>query len=115
MTVRPILLPRVPLMNPRTVCACHPVAFMISAEVAPFLRWSMATTSAFLLPSRLGVDFGAILAPFAAFAGLVGFAGAGAAFLRLAFVGFASGAGGASTVSASTWIAFQTRVTPALR
>src|SRR6476620_3424149 len=51
-TVRPIFLPRAPLMNPRTECACQPVAFMISASVAPFLRWSRASTVAFLLPSR---------------------------------------------------------------
>jgi hypothetical protein len=36
-------------MNPRTVCFCHPIDFMISASVAPFLRRSMATTWAVLL------------------------------------------------------------------
>ena len=38
-----------PAMNPRTVCFCHPIDFMISASVAPFLRRSMATTWAVLL------------------------------------------------------------------
>src|ERR1035441_3917050 len=41
-----------PAMNPRTVCPCHPIVSMISASVAPFFRWSMATTWAVLLPSR---------------------------------------------------------------
>ena len=41
-----------PDMNPRTVCFCQPILSMISAKVAPFLRWSMATTWAVLLPSR---------------------------------------------------------------
>src|ERR1035438_2814851 len=39
-------------MNPRTVCFCQPILSMISASVAPFFRWSMATTWAVLLPSR---------------------------------------------------------------
>src|ERR1017187_1167663 len=39
-------------MNPRTVCPCQPILSMISASVAPFFRWSMATTRAVLLPSR---------------------------------------------------------------
>src|ERR1039458_1145589 len=39
-------------MKPRTVCRCQPMVFMISEMVAPFLRWSMATTWAVLLPSR---------------------------------------------------------------
>src|SRR5674476_587283 len=39
-------------MNPRTVCFCQPIFSMISASVAPFFRWSMATTWAVLLPSR---------------------------------------------------------------
>src|SRR5450755_2054932 len=41
-----------PAMNPRTVCFCHPIVCMISASVAPFLRRSMATTWAVLLPGR---------------------------------------------------------------
>src|SRR5450755_1292205 len=37
-------------MNPRTVCFCHPIVCTMSARVAPFLRRSMATTWAVLLP-----------------------------------------------------------------
>src|ERR1039458_7255398 len=39
-------------MNPRTVCRCQPMVFMISEMVAPVARCSMATTWAVLLPSR---------------------------------------------------------------
>src|ERR1017187_9003313 len=39
-----------PAINPRTVCFCQPMVRMISDSVAPFLRRSMAMTSAFLLP-----------------------------------------------------------------
>src|SRR5271154_4658917 len=41
-----------PAMNPRTVWRCQAILSMISASVAPFLRWSIATTWAVLLPSR---------------------------------------------------------------
>src|ERR1035438_5527430 len=41
-----------PAMNPRTVCFCQPIFSTISARVAPFLRCSMATTWAVLLPLR---------------------------------------------------------------
>jgi hypothetical protein len=44
----PPLLPRM-LTKPRTVCACHLVAAMISANVAPLARFIRAMTSAFLL------------------------------------------------------------------
>src|ERR1039457_1694028 len=47
-----------PAMNPRTVCFCQPIVFMISAKVAPLLRWSMATTWAAFLD---GVAFLAVL------------------------------------------------------
>src|ERR1035437_5175275 len=50
-------------MKPRTVCFCQPILSMISASVAPFFRWSMATTWAVLLPSRgpaLSGDFAAL-------------------------------------------------------
>src|ERR1035438_4317763 len=57
-----------PAMNPRTVCFCHPIWSMISARVAPFFRWSIATTWAVLLPSRGGALFCAC----AAFARLAG-------------------------------------------
>src|SRR2546422_11222792 len=57
-------------MNPRTLCACQPVAFMIWASVAPPLRWSRPRTVAFLLPSRATAGLVPALAgfPLAAFA-----------------------------------------------
>src|ERR1035437_2600219 len=70
-------------MNPRTVCFCQPIFSMISARVAPFFRWSMATTWAVLLPSRGP----ALSSALAAFLALVAFL-AGVAFLvALAFAG----------------------------
>src|SRR5579863_8143109 len=95
-------------MNPRTVCFCHAILSMISASVAPFFRWSMATTWAVLLPSR-GAVASDVLAPFlalaAAFAGLaflaaLGLDGAPAGWLGAAV---ASGCGaGDSLGSAAT-------------
>jgi len=41
-----------PAMNPRTVWRCQPIFSIISTRVAPFFRWSIATTWAVLLPSR---------------------------------------------------------------
>src|SRR3972149_4178576 len=41
-----------PLMKPRTLWACHPVAAMRSFRVAPFGWRSSARIAAFLLPSR---------------------------------------------------------------
>src|ERR1017187_8233209 len=76
-TVRPNFLPRVPLMNPRTLWACQPVAFMTSARVAPPFRSSRATTVAVLLPSRAPPAALACLAPLAALGAFF----AGAAFL----------------------------------
>src|ERR1017187_10140739 len=76
-----------PAMNPRTVCFCQPMVFMISARVAPFFRCSMATTWAVLLPSRAPSAFGfmaflgalaACLAAFGALAFLVALGLAGA-------------------------------------
>src|ERR1035438_8051046 len=106
-------------MNPRTVCPCHPIVSMISVKVAPFLRWSMATTWAVLLPSR-GPAVSCALAAFlalgaclAAVAFLVALALPGAplaacaptfAFLSaFAFVGSASGLEG----SPSPWMRSQ--------
>jgi hypothetical protein len=43
-TVSPILLPSAPLMNPRTLCACHFVTFMISASVAPVGSQNLIST-----------------------------------------------------------------------
>ena len=50
-------------MNPRTVHDFHPCFSAISANVAPFFRWSMAITWAFLLPSR-GPALSSVLAAF---------------------------------------------------
>src|SRR5579864_1801294 len=67
----PPLLPRM-LTKPRTVCGCQPVAFMISASVAPLARFIIAMTSAFLfVRSALGL-VAAFLAR-AAFFGDLGF------------------------------------------
>src|ERR1019366_180954 len=65
-----------PAMNPRTVCFCQPILSMISASVAPFFRWSMATTWAVLLPSR-GPALSGALAAFLAWGALL----AGVVFL----------------------------------
>jgi hypothetical protein len=44
------------LTKPRTVCACQPVAAIISASVAPLARFIIAMTSAFLfVPSDFGL------------------------------------------------------------
>jgi hypothetical protein len=70
----PPLLPRM-LTNPRTVCRCQSVAFMISSRVAPFARCIIAITSAFLLarsPFDLLASFLASVAFFAALAFLAG-------------------------------------------
>src|ERR1035438_3260037 len=82
----PPLLPRM-LTNPRTVCACHSVAAMISASVAPLARFIRAMTSAFLFARSV---FG-LLAGFFAPAGFL----AGLAFLvRFVFGCEGSGADG---------------------
>ena len=59
------------LTKPRTVCACQPVAFMISASVALFARFIMAMS---LLRSALGLAI-VLLARPGFFAGLAFFAG----------------------------------------
>src|SRR6266550_4601584 len=77
-------------MNPRTVCFCQPILLMISASVAPFIRWSIVTTCAVLLPSRGP----ALSFAFAAFLPLGAFLAAVVFLLALAFAGvpFAAGA-----------------------
>src|SRR5579863_5672925 len=63
------------LTKPRTVCACHSVAAIISARVAPLARFIIAMTSAFLFGrSAFGLlaRFLARPAFFAALAFLVG-------------------------------------------
>src|SRR5438874_8983892 len=69
-------------MNPRTEWACHPVAFMTSASVAPPFRSSRATTVAVLLPSRTPP----VLAAFAFLGALAGFLAAGAFLAAVAFL-----------------------------
>src|ERR1700681_668814 len=89
---------------------------MISASVAPFFRWSMATTCAVLLPSRGPV----VSCALAAFLPLGAFLAAVAFLLALAP---ASGllARSVAVVAASVappsrlWIAFQIRLTADLR
>src|SRR5579862_1379575 len=44
-------------MNPRTLCACQSVAFMISARVAPLGRWISARIFAPLLSARGALAF----------------------------------------------------------
>src|SRR5438874_12902135 len=69
---KPIFLPTVPDRNPRTECACQPVAFISSFSVAPCGRFSSSSTLAGLLPSRLA-RFSAFLRPLGAFLGEVAF------------------------------------------
>src|SRR5258706_15361945 len=57
MTVSPIFLPRVPLMNPRTLWACQPVALISSFRVPPSGRFSRSRILAALLPSRTVLAF----------------------------------------------------------
>ena len=53
-TFRPSFFFKWPLMKPRTLCVCHPVARMIACSVAPSGRSSIAITRAALLwpPAR---------------------------------------------------------------
>src|ERR1019366_955715 len=84
-TVRPSFLPRAPDKNPLTEWACHPVAFISSASVAPFGRFSSSSTLADLLPSRLPIAFFALLGAFLVeVAFLAAFALAGATCARCA-------------------------------
>jgi hypothetical protein len=72
-----------PAMNPRTVCFCQPIFSMSSVSVAPFFRWSIATTWAVLLPSR-GLAVSGALASFLA---LGAFLAVVVFLVALAFVG----------------------------
>src|ERR1019366_1929091 len=56
-TVSPIFLPRAPDRNPRTECACQPVAFMSSFPEAPPGRFSRSRTLAVLVPWRAPLAF----------------------------------------------------------
>src|SRR3984957_9633705 len=57
-------------MNPRTLCACQSVAFMISASVAPLARAIMSRICAPLLSARGAAAF--LLAPAPAWAAFFG-------------------------------------------
>jgi hypothetical protein len=59
------------------VWRCHPILSIISARVAPFLRCSIATTWAVLLPSR---------GPDSAFAGFAAFLALGAFLAEAVFL-----------------------------
>ena len=76
--VRPSFLPTVPDRKPRTEWACHEVAFISSASVAPSGCFSKSRTLAALLPSRA--------AP-ACFAALGAFLAAAPFLAALAFLG----------------------------
>src|SRR5260370_6334090 len=105
-----------PAMNPLTVCRNQPIFSMISASVAPFLRWSIVTTCSVLLPSRGP----AVSCTLAVFLPLVAFL---AAVAFLPFFGLASGllaccgAVVASSVAPPSrfWIAFQIPLTADFR
>src|SRR5215471_12645912 len=77
------------LTKPRRVCGYQPVTLMISGRVAPFARFIMAMTSAFLLPrSAFGWPTVGLFARPAFFAGLAFLA----SFL-LPLAGVAAGSG----------------------
>ena len=100
------------LTKPRTVCFCHWVASIISPSVAPFARFIIAITSAFLLQlSGFGLSVG--------FWGTVAFLALLAAALACLrpLLGFsASGVGSLlSTLDARGCIAFQIRATADFR
>src|SRR2546429_2118661 len=103
----PPLLPRM-LTKPRTVCACQPVACMISSSVTPLARLIIAITSAFLLLRSVALPPAFLATFFAALAFFAGFA------LLAALLGLAAGSLGWA-LSASGWIAFQIRATAFLR
>src|SRR5438034_11512678 len=105
-------------MNPRTLCFCQPVAFMIWASVAPPFRWRRPRTSAFLLPSRAAAGLlpvlpGFLLAALAglAFAALFAFLACLAALLALLARFEAVVAVSAGLPPSRLWIAFQIRLT----
>jgi len=85
-TLSRCFLIRVPLTKPRTVWGCQPVAFMISAKLAPLGRRISSSTSAFLLPSRASAfALGRVaLFSFLEAVALALFPALGAPFLRLA-------------------------------
>src|SRR5579862_6129535 len=98
-------------MKPRTLCPCHPVAFMISSRVAPLGRSSSALIFAVLLPVRaVGAFWWPLGAGLPRLALLCAdLAGTGAPWgLCAATLGFLAG-------SPRLWIAAQTRLIAVLR
>src|ERR1019366_1878698 len=59
-TAKPSFLLTVPERKPRTLCACHPVAIISSARVAPSGRFNKSRMLAALLPSRATRFFAAL-------------------------------------------------------
>src|SRR5688572_5360233 len=91
----PSFLPSVPLTNPRTLCACQPVALIISARDAPLGRLIRSRTLAPLLSARRVPDSFVLagLAALGAFfeAGASFFAAAGLAGLLAVFLALGAG------------------------
>src|ERR1039457_3466358 len=79
---------------PRTVCLCQPIFSMISSSVAPFLRWSVATTWAVLLPSRGPAPSSALAAFFGLGRALGGLCAALGLLVGLRLRGLGLGLGG---------------------
>ena len=109
-----------PAMNPRTVWRNQPMVFMISSMVAPFFRWSMATTCAVFEPSRGVAATWAPFLPLEALAGVaflvaLPFAGAGLADCAPPLAFFAAfglvGAGSGCAASPKPWMRSQMRAT----
>jgi hypothetical protein len=71
-------------MNPRTLCACQPVASISSALVAPPFFLSRARTVSLLLPGR-AAGFSALASGFVAFGAPAFFAFAAALFVSATF------------------------------
>src|SRR5688500_17404242 len=101
-------------MTPRTLCACQPVVFMISARLAPLPRLIRPRTLAPLLSGRrvapsFGPDVFAVFFALGAFAGLAALASffaLGAAFFLVAAF-FEAGFSGATfalcAATAASW------------
>src|ERR1700730_168462 len=100
-------------MNPRTVGFCQPILSIISANVAPFFRWSIATTWAVLLPSRGP----AVSCAFAAFLPLGVFLAAVAFLVVLVVLAFAGAplAAGAPPLALRSSFGFAASPSPSMR
>src|SRR5450759_2327810 len=89
MTSSPIFFPTVPDRNPRTECACQPVAFIRFCRVAPLGRFSSSRTCSVLLPWRAPDS---VLAGLADLAPLAGFRSVAVVFPDLALADATRGA-----------------------